>query len=202
MTCNGKKIMYKQRGSMLLTAIFIIIVFSVMLAVLANILNNSSQQKVNFSLGIQAELLADSGIEYAMSWIFPLSKCEEKSSVCEKYSYEFPSWSNGTGWGLDKINQPKYVLLDENNCKNISHESDNPLCNGLRDGCYIKEIAIEPITMMNEKTEILNSKIKFKYKISSIAVCEVPFIDGHDINGSSTYNITREKHIIATDIDR
>lgn len=62
------------KGSMLITALMIIVFFSLILAAMARMLSNSDQNNLTASVGTQAELLAHSGTEYAMSRLFEINK--------------------------------------------------------------------------------------------------------------------------------
>ena len=64
------------KGSMLITALMIIVFFSLILAAMARMLSNSDQNNLTASVGTQAELLAHSGTEYAMSRLFEIEKLQ------------------------------------------------------------------------------------------------------------------------------
>lgn len=182
--------LFYQKGSMLLTAVFIIIIFSVMLAVLAQMFQSNNQVKVNNFIAFHAETVAYSGSEYAMSYLFPLQQCT--SSSCYSRSFEQNNWKNL--WGESGENLDKRNIIDIDACKNRAYTDSDPLCNGVRDGCYISELSIEP------KLKKINSidTDGYVYTIISEATCEVPYVETLN-NASPTYQIKRRRILTVTD---
>lgn len=179
-----------QKGSMLLTAVFIIITFSVMLAVLAQMYQSNNQIKVNNFIAFHAETVAYTGSEYAMSYLFPLQQCT--SATCYSSSYEQTNWKNL--WGQSGENLGKKNIIDIEACKNRAHIENDPLCNGVRDGCYISELSIEPKLKKMNSTDTDG----YVYTIVSEATCDVPFIETLNID-SPTYQIKRRRILTVTD---
>lgn len=180
--------LHRKRGSMLLTAIAVIVVFSLLIAVSARMLMNSDQNKVTVSVGMQAELLAHTGTEFAMAQLFPLGASNGSLSSL--------LWGDG---------EPASKSILPANCSSVSHEDGNILCNGFRDGCYLDKLYIDVKKIISD--DVSGSDVLYEYRITSSAVCDVPFISSSCAPNSATcsgntsyYKVKRTETTKASDI--
>ena len=117
---------------------------------------------VTASVGTQAELLAHSGTEYAMSRLFEINKVGAvQSSIWEG---EPPS--------------SKSLIPD---CSVVSQGDDNIFCNGYRNGCYLEKLQVDAREVL-ESSVVTGADVNYEYTIISEAVCLVPFTE----NGCDT----------------
>ncbi len=76
---------HRQQGSALVIAIFIIIVFSVLGAALVNMLDSSQEGVAYEVLGTRAYTAAQSGLQWQLSEVFPLSSdavaCKSQADI-------------------------------------------------------------------------------------------------------------------------
>ena len=151
------------KGSMLITALMIIVFFSLILAAMARMLSNSDQNNLTASVGTQAELLAHSGTEYAMSRLFEINKVGAvQSSIWEG-------------------EPPSSKSLIPDNCSVVSQGDDNIFCNGYRNGCYLEKLQVDAREVL-ESSVVTGADVNYEYTIISEAVCLVPFTE----NGCDT----------------
>jgi hypothetical protein len=181
-------IIRKVKGSMMMTAVAVIVIFSLLIAFSARMLTNSTQNTVTVSVGSQAELLAHTGTEYAMALLFPLGS--------ENGSLSSSLWGGG---------EPASRSILPDNCNSVSHASGNVLCNGFRDGCFLDKLYIDVKKIISD--EVSGSDVLYEYRITSSAVCSVPFIDtycepGSDICSGNTgyYQVRRSEITKSSDI--
>ncbi len=149
---------------MILTAIFIIITFSIFLSVLVKILGDSKQVNVNSVFADRAENLAISGKELALAQLFELSKESSKKSSL---------WKNLEPTLKEPQNNKEYTILTCNNSNTA------PFCDNAR--CKIDKVTITPRITSNDD-EILNIDTPIVYEIVSKAICNVPNIENTNDN--------------------
>ncbi len=147
----------KAKGSMILTVIAVIVLFSLIIAALAGMLAASAQNRLTVSYGAQAEMLAHSGTEYALALLFPVNG--------RNGSLDSPLWAGGTP-------APRSVLPAE--CS--SDRSVHPLCGGLRPGCRLARLDVGVREVFGSADP--GADVRYEYTITSSAVCRVPFADG------------------------
>ncbi len=89
---------HRQQGSALVIAIFIIIVFSVLGAALVNMLDSSQEGVAYEVLGTRAYTAAQSGLQWQLSEVFPLSSdavaCKSQADI----DAATPNFSTTTGF--------------------------------------------------------------------------------------------------------
>lgn len=168
-----------QKGSMLITAIFVILVFSSLLAIVSRLVIGANQVQLSSVLGTQADALARSGNEFALGALFfPNTANSSKSSI----------------WGVNKGPQDFTItpLVLISNCKD---KTDPNFCEVVYSGCYINKVTILAKNIGESETY---SDVKFEYVIESEAICEVPFNDV--ASGSAGYKLTRHVRTVASDV--
>lgn len=69
--CSNKKEL--QRGSSLIVAVFLIVVFAILSLGITQTISSSTDQNINEILGTRALLAAESGNEIALQQLFPIS---------------------------------------------------------------------------------------------------------------------------------
>lgn len=171
-----------------MTAVAVIVIFSLLIAVSARMLSNSTQNTVTVSVGTQAELLAHTGTEYAMAQLFPLGSSNGSLSS--------PIWSGA---------EPASRSLLPSNCSSISHTQGNILCNGFRNDCYLDRLYVDVRKIISD--DVSGSDVQYEYLITSSAICVVPFIDTYCAEGSDScagntgyYQVRRSEVTKTTDI--
>lgn len=90
MHLNAFSSTHRQRGSALVVAIFVIVVLGLLVSVLSQLLRTSSDSTVVEVYGNRAFMAAQSGLQVAMSELFPLNNniadCSEVNSTTVNYS--------------------------------------------------------------------------------------------------------------------
>src|SRR5574344_750019 len=93
-----------KKGSMLITAVFVILVFTSLIAIVSRLIIGSNQTQLTSVLGTQADALARSGTEFALAALFfPNTANSSESAI----------W--GIGKGPENYKSSALVLID--NCK-------------------------------------------------------------------------------------
>lgn len=139
----------KNRGSMLVTAIFVIVVFTSLLAIISRILMRQEDVELGNVYSTQAEALARSGTEFALGALF----------LPNKLSVDSPIFKEG-------IKEQEYIILQ---CPS----EHNTFCN-VQGRCNIEKVTIivRNLAKITSDTDIL-----YEYQILSRASCTVPFIN-------------------------
>ncbi|MGN1394760.1 MAG: hypothetical protein ACI4V7_12150 [Succinivibrionaceae bacterium] len=139
----------KNKGSMLMTAIFIVIVGSLLLSLFSSIIKTNSQNNISYVSETKLKMLSYSGIEYAISKLFPF-KNDEYIKEGEKK------------WGA--------LLNVGNNDKDsiVVYKNTNP-----KEICYLDEVKINA---RPQNVSEMNTEVKYIYIILSTSKCKVPII--------------------------
>jgi hypothetical protein len=168
-----------KKGSMLITAVFVILVFTSLIAIVSRLIIGSNQTQLTSVLGTQADALARSGTEFALAALFfPNTANSSESAI----------W--GIGKGPENYKSSALVLID--NCKG---NNDQNFCSVVYSGCYINKLSIL-VKDLNSSDSYAD--VKYEYIIDSEAICEVPFNDNSE--GNRYYNLTRHITTTATDV--
>ncbi len=194
----------RQNGSMLITAVFVMVVFGVISAVIARMITEDRQNYLNSVMEIQAELLAESGLEYAMTEIFPLNRESSLSVYSGKGSYFYEAIKDD----LKNTGKADFDFIgnssDMSFCTSESSGKNDFFCRDMYSGCYLSSLKVtaEDITYGHKTGITIKTTAPIEYTIRSVALCEVPFLDAgdNDSGASKQYLIRREKEITASDI--
>lgn len=164
----------KIKGSLLVTAVFLMVVFSGLTAILAKILMNQDEVEISSVLGVQADALAKSGVEFALGSLF------------------LPNTPNGTQSPIfagKNITDGLEVTLIE-----CSNGSTNDFCNVQYNSCKIDKVSV---TVNDLSLISSNTDVKYQYHIISQASCDATFFSEDNIHG---YKISRQVDVYATDV--
>ena len=190
------------RGSLLMTAVFVLVVFSGIAAVLAQILIQDRQVQLNAVLGSQARLMAESGLEYGMSSLFPLNR---ESSYAES-----PSASRVWQTIKNDIKTSGHASYDFiaseggvfGNCSKEASGSNTYFCKDLYSQCWLSRLTVEAVDLafLNDGSSPVSLDSRIEYTIVSEASCEIPILDDDNSSSADTYVITRKAEITAADL--
>lgn len=82
---------FKQKGSALVVAIFIIVVMAILAAVIARVLTISSSASVDEVYGARALQAANSGMQVFLTELFPLQQAESEPSGADASACQNPT---------------------------------------------------------------------------------------------------------------
>lgn len=172
---------HKIKGSLLITAIFVIIIFSIILASITRIFIAENERHISSVYSSYANLLAYSGVEYASSLLFPI---QDGNLQGERILW-------GPILGVIYSGQREEIDLYSDICKGKT-EDELPICSLSDNGCYLGGLSISAID-----SSTWNIDQKYIYKIKSTGICKVPFI-GNENTGS--YLIKKQTVVLMSDI--
>ena len=89
------KILKRQRGASLIMAVFMIVIFSMLAAVMAKMISGSSENVSYEVLGTRAYFAADTGNQWAQQQLFPVSS--SSTSCADVNGATVPNISNVPG---------------------------------------------------------------------------------------------------------
>lgn len=173
---------HKIKGSLLITAIFVIIIFSIILASITRIFIAENERHISSVYSSYANLLAYSGVEYASSLLFPIQKNINLQG-------ERILW--GPVLGSIYSEQKEDIDLYSDIC-NGSTKDVSSICTLSNNGCYLGGLTISAID-----SSISNIDQKYIYKIKSTGICKVPFIENEN---TGSYLIKKQIVVLMSDI--
>ena len=192
-----------SRGSMLITAVFVLVVFSGIAAVLGQILIQDRQVQLNAVLGSQAKLMAESGLEYGMSSLFSLGRETSYSENSEGYSKVWLAIREE----IKTSGHASYDFIEKEtgvfgNCNAAASGSNTYFCKDLYSRCWLSRLTVDAVDLAflgsGDSAVSLDSRIE--YTITSEASCQIPILDDDNGRADDTYIITRKAEITATDL--
>ena len=192
-----------SRGSMLITAVFVLVVFSGIAAVLGQILIQDRQVQLNAVLGSQAKLMAESGLEYGMSSLFSLGREKSYSENTEGYSRVWQAIRND----IKASGHASYDFIEKEsgvfgNCNAAAAGSNTYFCKDLYSQCWLSRLTVEAVDLAylspGDSTVSLDSRIE--YTVTSEASCQIPILDDDNGRSDDVYTIIRKAEITATDL--
>lgn len=171
--------MYHNRGSLLITAVFIIVIFSVLLAVMVRLVTNTRQVNVSEYYAIKAQNLAESANDFVLMMLFEAgSENSANSSLWVKLEPQVQK----------PIKNKSYELIS---CVG-EQTGKEPFCNDTR--CKVETAVVTPYNTGSQSDTIV------VYNIKTTASCEVPWLENSTSEQVLTHRITRSVEVQATDI--
>ncbi len=178
--------LHNNRGSMLLSAVFIIVVFSVIIAVMIKILMGTDQVKLSATYSTQAEAIARGGAEFVLGTLFQPGHGNAYKSVL---------------WQGSKPSSK--TIIDNNFC---ATHAGHLLCSKdflVYTGCQLESVVIDVADASADKENLKQSTVQYVYFITATASCNVPFTDTvmmTNADHANTYKITRTVEVSAVDL--
>jgi hypothetical protein len=162
------------KGSMLLTAIFLLTVFCALIAIMSRVFMGQEDVELSSVYGTQAQALARSGTEFALGALF----VPGKTSAVESKIFE---------GSFNLVADSPFTVIE---CNGYS-ENESNFCR-VNNRCKLDKVTV---SVNNLEDIVTDADVKYEYYISAKASCEIPLV-----NGLKSYKVTRQLDTFATDV--
>lgn len=172
--------LHKNKGSMLITAIFVIVVFTILIAVMFRMVSDTRQANISSVYATKAENLAQGAAEMTLSMLFEHGK---------------ENAANSSLWAqLEEATSPHPVnkTYEVMNCTRDDMKKNAPFCNDSR--CQVKSVTITPYsTGHSTDTAVV-------YEVVASASCNVPWVDHASSTTTQSYPVERTVRLQVSDV--
>lgn len=175
--------LHKNKGSMLITAIFVIVVFTILIAVMFRMVSDTRQANISSVYATKAENLAQGAAEMTLSMLFEHGKENAANSSL---------WAQLEGaTSPHPVNKIPYEVMK---CTrdDIGKKEKAPFCNDSR--CHVKSVTITPYsTGHSTDTAVV-------YEVVALASCDVPWVDHASSTTTQYYPVERTVRLQVSDV--
>lgn len=173
--------LHKNKGSMLITAIFVIVVFTILIAVMFRMVSDTRQANISSVYATKAENLAQGAAEMTLSMLFEHGKENAANSSL---------WAQlESAASPHPVNMKTYEVM---NCDRDDMKGKEPFCNDSR--CKVKSVKITPYsTGHSTDTTVV-------YEVVASASCQVPWVDHASSATTQYYPVERTVRLQVSDV--
>lgn len=176
--------LHKNKGSMLITAIFVIVVFTILIAVMFRMVSDTRQANISSVYATKAENLAQGAAEMTLSMLFEHGKENAANSSLWALWAQLESAASP-----HPVNKKTYEVM---NCDRDDMKGKEPFCNDSR--CKVKSVKITPYsTGHSTDTTVV-------YEVVASASCQVPWVDHASSATTQYYPVERTVRLQVSDV--